>query len=120
MNRRIRKKKEKLAAMCASKYKYVKLGKKYAHAVYIQTRNCLWGIIPHEGSYEAYLRRKRRCGKREHEITQHILSSKPLYMKEGACLSERKPLPAEFVRGRVCDEYTNQKEETEVIKNARF
>jgi hypothetical protein len=87
MNRRIRKKKEKLAAMCASKYKYAKLGKKYAHAVYIQTRNCLWGIMPHKDYYASYLRRKRRCGKREHEITQHILSSKSLLRD---CLSERK------------------------------
>ena len=120
MNRRIRKKKQKLAAMYASKYKYAKLGRKRAHAVYIQTRNCLWGIIPHKDHYASYLRRKRRCGKREHEITQHILSSKALYMKEGACTSERKPLPAEFARGRVCDEVSYPKEETEVIKNARF
>lgn len=104
MNRRIRKKKEKLAAMHASKYKYAKLGMKRAQAVYIQTRNCLWGIIPHKDSYAMYLRRKRRCGKREHEITQHILSSKPLYMKEGNCNFEKKPLPAEFTRGRIYNE----------------
>lgn len=118
MNKRIKKKKRKLAAMHASKYKYAKLGRKRAHAVYIQTRNCLWGLVPDEDNYTMYLRRRRHYGKLEPKITQHVLSSKMLYMqennrkvvkeklflKEGNCDFERKPLPAEFVRGRVCNE----------------
>ena len=73
MNRRIKKKKQQLADMHASKYKYAKLGRKRAHAVYIQTRNCMWGMIPHEDNYAMYLRRKRRCGKLEDKIRQQFL-----------------------------------------------
>jgi hypothetical protein len=119
MNRRIRKKKQKLAAMHASKYKYAKLGKKRAHAVYIQSRHCMWGLIPGKDNYAMYLLRKRRCGKLESKIIQHVLSSKSLIMnclserkevkkklfvKEGNCDFERKPLPDEFVRGRIWNE----------------
>jgi hypothetical protein len=85
MNHRIKKKKQKLEAMHASKYKYAKLGKKRAHTVYIQTRNCMWGIIPHEDNYAIYLRRKRRCGKLQFKITRHLLSLKGLYMKGDHC-----------------------------------
>ena len=102
MNARIKKKKQKLAAMHASKYKYAKLGRKRAHTVYIQTRNCFWGLIPHEDNYAMYLLRKRRCGKRAHEITQHILSSKSVLNE---CLSERKQVKEKlFSKGGQCDE----------------
>lgn len=116
MNRRIKKKKQKLEAMHASKYKYAKLGKKRAHAVYIETRHYLWGLLPHKDNYAMYLLRKRRCGKLESKIIQHVLSSKnfimnclserkevkeKLVLKEGECNFERKPLPDWFIRGRI-------------------
>lgn len=112
MNRRIRKKKQKLVAMHASKYKYAKLGKKRAHAVYIQSRHCMWGLIPHKDNYAIYLRRKRRhygeiksglllarscvmmCQAERKEVKEKLI------VKEGNCDFERKPLPDEFVRGR--------------------
>ena len=78
MNRRIKKKKQKLAAMHASKYKYAKLGKKRAHAVYIQSRHCMWGLIPHKDNYAMYLLRKRRCGKLEAKIEHHFIFSEML------------------------------------------
>lgn len=85
MNVRIKKKKQKLEAMHASKYKYAKLGRKRAHAVGIESRHFLWGSFHHDyDCYAAYLQRRRRCGKNESKITQHILSSKWVYMK-GAC-----------------------------------
>lgn len=87
MNRRIKKKKQKLEALHASKWKYAKLAEKRAHDVYIQTRNCMWGMIPHEGNYASYLRRKRRCGKLQSKITQNMLLAKSFIMK---CQSERK------------------------------
>lgn len=43
-----------------------------------------------------------------------------LILKEGEGNFERKPSPDWFIRGRVCDELSYKKEETEVIKNARF
>ena len=119
MNRRIKKKKQKLAAMHASKYKYAKLGKKRAHAVYIQSRHCMWGLIPHKDNYAMYLRRKRHCGKLESKVTRRVLSEKScvmmlnqaererkvakekLFLKEGNCDFERKPLPDWFIRGRI-------------------
>ena len=117
MNKRIKKKKQKLEAMHASKYKYAKLGIKRAHAVYIQTRHCFWGLIPHKDNYAMYLLRKRRCGKREHDITQHILSSKMLYMQE----NDRKEVKEKmYLKGDCCDESSYKEETTEVIKNARF
>lgn len=101
MNHRIKKKKQKLAAMHASKWKYAKLGRKHAHAVYIQTKNCMWGMVPHKDNYAMYLRRKRRYGKLESKIIRHILSAKSLILKEGHCNFEKKPLPDGFVRGRI-------------------
>ena len=71
MNRRIKKKKQKLEAMHASKYKYAKLGKKRVHTVYIETRHMFWGLIPHEDNYTMYLLRRHRCGKLEPKIIQH-------------------------------------------------
>ena len=105
MNRRIRKKKQKLEAMHASKYKYAKLGRKRAHAVAIESRHFLWGAFSHEYDYDCYamyLLRTRRCGKLEHKIMQHILSSKSL------------------LKGGDCDESSYPEEETTVIRNARF
>lgn len=116
MNRRIKKKKQKLAEMHASKWKYAKLGRKRAHAVGVETRHCMWGMIPHEDNYVRYLRRRRRNGKLESEIKERRLSAlqmlclmanerkvikEKLFLSEGECNPERKPLPDEFVRGRI-------------------
>ena len=119
MNRRIKKKKQKLAAMHASKWKYAKLGKKRAHVVGVESRHFLWGITPHKDNYAMYLRRKRHCGKLESKVTRRVLSEKScvmmlnqaererkvakekLFLKEGNCDFERKPLPDWFIRGRI-------------------
>ncbi len=108
MNRRIKKKKLKMEAMHASKWKYAKLGRKRAHAVYIQTRNCMWGIIPHEDNYAMYLRRKRRCGKLQSKIKQSTLALQML------CLiaNERKKVKEKLFlnEGGNKNELSNQKE----------
>lgn len=116
MNRRIEKKKQKLAEMHASKWKYAKLGRKRAHTVYIQTRNCMWGMIPHEDNYARYLRRRRRNGKLESEIKERRLSAlqmlclmgnerkvvkEKLFLNEGEYNPERKQLSDEFVPWRM-------------------
>jgi hypothetical protein len=82
MNKRIRKKKQKLAAMRASKYKYAKLGRKRVHATGIETRHCAWGLGPHnKDCYAMYLRRRRRrCWKLEPQIVQHPLPKKSCLM----------------------------------------
>ena len=115
MNKRIKKKKQKLEAMHASKWKYAKLGRKRAHAVGVETRHCLWGLIPVKEHYATYLRNRRRCGKLESEITQHLLSSKILYIQEndrkvvkeklflneGEYNPEKKPVSDEFIPWRM-------------------
>ena len=109
MNRRIKKKKQKLAAMHASKWKYAKLGRKRAHAVYIQTRNCMWGMIPHEDNYARYLRRRRRNGKLESDIKERRLSALQML-----CLiaNERKKVKEKLFlnEGGNKNECPNQKE----------
>lgn len=86
MNNRIKKKKQKLEAMNASKWKDVKINKKLGHLLDVKIRHHMWGIMPHNDNYTMYLLRRRRCGKLESKITQHVLSSKMLYM----ALQERK------------------------------
>ena len=99
MNYRIKKKKQKLADIHASKWKDVKISKKKVHVLNVKTRHRMWGIMPHNDNYTMYLLRRRRCGKLESKITQHILSSKilnimvderkevkkKLFSKEGNC-----------------------------------
>ena len=80
MNRRIKKKKQKLAAMHASKWKYAKLGIKHAHAVSIETRHFLWGMTPNKDNYPRYLRNRRRCGKLDSKITKYILATRSCVM----------------------------------------
>ena len=118
MNRRIRKKKQKLAAMHASKWKYAKLGRKLAHAVSIETRHCVWGLIPHKEHYARFLRKRRKCGKLESKVTRRALekscvmilnqeerrrkeAKEKLFLKEGNCNFEGNPLPDGYIIGRI-------------------
>ena len=117
MNRRIKKKKQKLEAMYASKWKYAKLGRKRAHTVGIETRHCMWGMIPNEDNYARYLKRRRRC--RKIKSTEQFASAlqmlclmenerkvvkEKLFMNEGEYNPERKQLSDEFVPWRMtCD-----------------
>jgi reverse gyrase len=86
VNKRTIKKKQKLEAMNASKWKDVKIIKKRGHVLDVKTRHHMWGIMPHNDNYTMYLLRRRRCGKLESKIIQHVLSSKMLCM----VLQERK------------------------------
>lgn len=99
MNRRIKKKKQKLSAMHTSKWKDAKLCKKKVHVLNVKTRQRMWEIMPRNNNYTMYLLRRRRCGKLESKITRHVLSSKmliitaderkevkkKLFSKEGNC-----------------------------------
>ena len=90
MNARIKKKKQKLAAMHASKYKYAKLVKKRAHATRIEVQHGSWGMFPDKDNYAAYLRRKRRCDKQEAKIELYFLFSEMLYMAAKRTLKKAK------------------------------
>lgn len=92
MNKRIKKKKQKLAAMCVSTYKHAKLGRKIAHAFYIQSRRCMWGMIPHKDHYAMFLRRQRRQSIKQYALTKRCLMmyqaerkevKEKLFLKEG-------------------------------------
>lgn len=84
MNKRIKKKHEKLVALHASKWKYAKQARKSAQRVGVETRHYLWGLVSDKDHYSMYLRRRRRCGKNETKITQRILSAKALIFHERA------------------------------------
>lgn len=119
MNRRIKKKRQKLSGMHASKWKDIKLAKKAAHATRIEVQHGSWGMFPDKDNYARYLRKKRCCDKNETKIEQRFLFGeilliaaenerkkvkKKLFAKEGSCDFERTPLPDEFVRGRIWNE----------------
>ena len=66
MNRRIEKKHEQhLVVNHASKYKYVKLAKKQAHKVSIETAHCMHGLKPTHYTYDKWLLRRRHNRKRQ-------------------------------------------------------
>jgi len=87
MNKRIKKKKQKLAAMHASKWKDIKLVKKRAHATRIEVQHGSWGMFPDKDNYARYLRKKRCCDKNEAKIEQHFLFGEILLI---AAANERK------------------------------
>ena len=73
MNRRIKKKRQKLEAICPHKWKYLKRIKKRAHVTRIEVQHGSWGMFPDKDNYTKYLRRKRHCDKNEAKIEKHFL-----------------------------------------------
>lgn len=63
MNNRIKKKKQQLSKLQASKWKDVKLNKKRIRADYIEARHRQFRLIPDKGNYATFLRNRRRYGK---------------------------------------------------------
>jgi hypothetical protein len=96
MNRRIKKKKQKLSKMHASKWKDAKLSKKQTHASYIEARHRQCRLIPKEDNYARFLRNRRRYGKIESGMLSAMTCimlcqaerkevKKKLFLKEGDC-----------------------------------
>ena len=90
MNRRIKKKRQKLSRMHASKWKDAKLVKKRAHTTRIEVQHGSWGMFPDKDNYARYLRKKRRCDKQEAKIELHFLFSEMLYMAAKRTLKKAK------------------------------
>ena len=90
MNRRIKKKRQKLSRMHASKWKDAKLVKKRAHTTRIEVQHGSWGMFPDKDNYAKYLRRKRRGDKIESTIEHHFLFSEMLYMAAKRTLKKAK------------------------------
>jgi hypothetical protein len=83
MNNRIKKKKQQLSKMCASKWKDVKFNKKQAQTIYINALHTQYRLIPKEYNYARFLRNRRRYGK----IESGMLSAMSCIMM---CHAERK------------------------------
>ena len=83
MNKRIQKKKAKLAALHTSRWKYVKIAEKRRHKVGIHTEQCLNHLPPRTDAWSRKLRMKRRLGKAypeyAHKRLQQLLKERLNY-----------------------------------------
>ncbi len=87
MNARIKKKRQKLAAIHSSKWKDIKIAKKQAHLIRVDVMHSRWEMFPDEDNYAMYLRKKRLCVKQETKIEKYFLFSEMLLI---AAHNERK------------------------------
>ena len=88
MNHRIKKKKQKLSKMHASKWEDVKLRKKQTHADYIEARHRQCRLIPEEDNYARFLRNRRRYGKIESDVLS-AMTCLMMYQAERKVVKER-------------------------------
>lgn len=116
MNNRIKKKKQQLSKLQASKWKDVKFNKKRAQDVYIKALHTQHRLIPKEDNYTRFLRNRRRYGKIESDVlsamtclmlchAERKVAKEKLFLKVGEYNPERKPLSDEFIPwGMMCNE----------------
>lgn len=67
MNRRIKKKRNKILGDTFSSYRRRKVSLKRAHRIGIETRHTIRGLIPCENAYAMFLKRRRTLGRCSNE-----------------------------------------------------